>query len=73
MGQRSMSGTWPTRGGWRWKNEDSIKKKEYLEEMYWKIKKEINVATRTMFVTKFKRYIYKNWSPRIVLGMIFFR
>ena len=73
MGQRSMSGTWPTRGGWRWKNEDSIKKKEYLEEMYWKIKKEINVATRTMFVIKFKRYIYKNWSPQIVLRMIFFR
>ena len=57
MGQRSMSGTWPTRGGWRWKNEDSIKKKEYPEEMDWKIKKEINAATRTVLVIKFKRYI----------------
>ena len=57
MEQRSMFGTWPTRGGWRWKNEDSIKKKEYPKEMDWKIKKEINVATRTVLVIKFKRYI----------------
>ena len=60
MEQGSMSETWSTRGGWRWKKEDSIKEKEYPKERGSENEEENTVGTRTGFVTKFKRDIYDN-------------
>ena len=60
MGNESTSETWSTRGGWRWKKEDSIKEKEYPKERGSENEEENTVGTRTGFVTKFKRDIYNN-------------
>ena len=60
MGQGSKPATWSTRGGWRWKEEESIREREAPECEGSKNWEENTVATRTGLVIKLKRIIYKN-------------
>ena len=52
MGQESMPTIWSTHGGWRWKNVDSIKEKEYPEEGGSEEEEKNTVATKIRLVIK---------------------